>query len=178
MIWHSKRILVAASALSLFLCVQAHGDMQSFLSAIDSGLEKEIPGTLMLNVIRLKDNARAMGLSEERITYVVVNHLKAHSIYVPETPDDSPIFLFVRIVTLGKTFYSIEVGMMRGVMYIELEYAFQSLATTWNISDLGELDPLTSQSKNVDRVMDHLDQLLDSFITDYVKANKERLTAK
>jgi hypothetical protein len=85
------------------------------------------------------------------------------------------MFLYVKIHTLGRDIYALDVGLHRGVMYIELDYAFQSLAATWSVLALGSVDPEAKTSTRINSILDHLDQVLDRFITDYLAVNKTRM---
>lgn len=167
--------MVKTLTLALTLGLLWWGSALGFGPNMDTGLEKADPQNLILYVIQFADEDRRLGLSETLISKRVTDALKRYGIRVTQ-PGESETFatLYVRITTLDAKVYSVEVGFFRGVMFMDMDMAFETLGTVWSTAGLGTLKP-TESSDNLEQMLYHLDLKVDVFVKDYLKVNKERM---
>lgn len=167
--------MVRTLALTLTLWLLWWPSALAFGPNMDTGLEKSDPQNLILYVVKFQDEDRRMGLTETMIQKRVTDALKRYGIRITQ-PGESETFatLFVRLTTLDAKVYSVEVGFFRGVMFMDLDMAFETLGTVWSTAGLGTLKPHES-SDNLEQMLYHLDLKVDVFVKDYLKVNKERM---
>ncbi len=164
-----KRLLLA-SVLTLLWVGGAMG-----FGKIHSGLEKQSPQQLLLYIFPLSEPDRKLGFSEGYLKMHVMARLKPYSIELEAPEHRTPFFVYVRLTTMRASFYHVEVGVVRGVMYIEMDMSFDTLATVWTESGLGVLNPEATAERSRTYIMDHLNMLLDMFLSEYIEVNKSRM---
>jgi hypothetical protein len=115
----------------------------------------------------LPRQATKTGLSEERVRTEVEARLRQAGL-TPEQVVPEMGYLAVQINVVGPVF-SIKLSFMRPVLFTDVDgRLFSVTAPTWDRSTLG------THGGDGEQIVRGLDEKLDEFVTDYVKANPRR----
>lgn len=120
---------------------------------------------MTLVVENLSDDAADIGLTRERIQTIAESRLRAARLYDEDVL--SP-YLHIHVRVLSRSF-SIEIAFKKRLF--DAESAYCGAATTWNRSGLGTHGGAASY------ILQHLSELLDRFMLDYLRVNEDACDA-
>lgn len=166
------RILIYALSL-LLLAILQPTTVTAFGDGLDSGLETSQPKQLRLKIATLRDEDHKLGLSETLILERVRAYLGRYGLRLAPQGTVDVIYLAVRIQTRGGRACYADTCLVRGVFFPELGRTHSTFAAVWCETGLDFLQP--GAPGNLERMLTLLEETLDSFVREYMQANKERL---
>ena len=129
----------------------------------ETGMERSKPKQLNFLVGELSKDAEKIGLTRDTIRTKCESRFKQSGLE-PVVSDSAKEFLFVGCSVAGKTF-TINLQFERIVEYKAGPKKYFMLGTTWFKGWSG------THGGNIDYVLRGLDDLITSFLNDYIKAN-------
>lgn len=132
----------------------------------DSGLQKANHEYLAINIENLNKDANNIGLTKDRIRDRVESRLQSVGLKSVETDGETP-FLDVNMTVISGAF-SIDISYLTPASYeIRGGRRFYYFTDTWQDGFTGE------HGRNASYVIDWLDEILDRFLSQYLKANQK-----
>ena len=132
----------------------------------DNGLETANYKSVAVLVEELSADARRIGLTKDRIQTRVELRLRSAGLTPGKDSSKNETYLYVR-VKLGGSAYSAAVEYKRQVVFITGNRRYRYLATTWESASIG------THARSRVYIMNALDQQLDKFLNEYLKANQK-----
>jgi len=150
-------------AILLLLLISAPAGAQS---VSESGLETANYKYVAVVIERLSADAGSLGLTEDRIRTRVELRLRSAGLTPGNDITKNLASLYVN-VNVGGSAYSAAVEYKRQVIFITGNRRYRYLATTWESASIG------THARSAVYIMNALDQNLDKFLNEYLKANQK-----
>ena len=150
-------------AILLLLLLSAPAGAQTLS---DNGLETANYKYVAVVIERLSVDAGRIGLTKDRIQTRVELRLRSAGLTPGNDFSKNESSLYVR-VKIGGSAYSAAVEYKRQVVFITGNRRYRYLATTWESASIG------THARSRVYIMNALDQNLDKFLDEYLKANQK-----
>ncbi len=162
----SRVVLLMVGAVLILGIPSPHALAASAAEQSKTGLETG-NRTVWYLIEELSRQATRTGLSEERVRATVEARIR-HAGLMPELVVPEIGYLNVHISVVGPVF-SIKLSFLRPVEFSDTGgRLFSATAATWNRSALG------THGGDGEQILRSLDEKLDEFLNDYLKANPRR----
>ena len=118
---------------------------------------------MRLVVENLSDDAAEIGLTEERLRFAAESRLRAARLYTADR--GTPYYLYVNVHVVGR---GVSTSLEYNKMLFDPASGESGMATTWDIGQTG-----THGQDAAAFIVSGLSEVLDRFLTEYLRVNEE-----